>query len=201
MAFPRGNFDGSELVCYVNSSGAPHPEPERQRLPQQPTFLALWLPAPEHDQATLVDVFWRRFAAGLGERNVITHTLAAYEPTGSLALPQTDADFAGLMVGLTDCVEPTQLDEFQHWYDQVHAAEALAPRIFQTARRYRRIGEPHFTGDTRLHASPAPEFLALYESRRPGPEAVAELMTPAHRPPSPLHPSCRVRAVWAFDRC
>lgn len=198
---PRGNFSDGELLGYVNASGAPHPEAEKQRLPQQPTFLALWLPAPEHDPETLVDSFWQRLAAGLGERSIVSHAVAAYEPTGRLNPPRAAADFAGLMVGLTDCVDPAELDEFQQWYDQVHAAEALAPGIFATARRYRRVGEPRSPGPAALHTLPAPEFLALYESRRPGAEAVAELMTPEHRPPSPLHPSCRVRAVWAFDRC
>ncbi|MGE0320955.1 MAG: hypothetical protein AB7K71_21470 [Polyangiaceae bacterium] len=199
--FPRGNFGEGVLVSYSNSSGAPHPQPEKQRLPQQPKFLALWLPAEEHDPETLVDAFLDHFTPVLGERSLVTHCIGPYEPTGGLTPPRRDAEFAGLMVGLTDCIEPNELSAFQSWYDDVHAAEALAPGIFETARRYRRTHTVRtFAAETPPHTLTAPEFLALYESRRPGAEAVAELMLPAHRPPSPLHPSCRVRAVWAFDR-
>ncbi|MCA9627501.1 MAG: hypothetical protein KC766_07540 [Myxococcales bacterium] len=203
VAFPHG-IDERDTLRYVNSAGAPHPQPEKQRLPQQPMLLVVWFPPRDLESGTLVQALCERFTLGLGERRVVTHCLAAYEPTGNLSHTNAPGDYAGLMVGLTDCVDPSALEAFQTWYDQVHAAEALAPGIFSTGHRYRRLGpgvprrlpaEP-----ATPHALAAPEFLALYESERPGTEAVAELVKPENRPPSALHPSCRIRGFWAFDR-
>ncbi|MCA9646623.1 MAG: hypothetical protein H6718_14495 [Polyangiaceae bacterium] len=194
-SFPRDSALGGSLLTYGTSSGVPRALLESLRLPEQPTLLAVWVPPPEIEPSGLVEAFEAHFQAGLGERNAVTHFIASYAHTGRLATTNTSESLAGLMVALTDCSNPSDVDAFQDWYDEVHAPEALAPGIYATARRFLRTSPA--TPGSGIRAA---EFLALYESKQPGAEAFAEIFSAEHRPPSPLHPSCRVRAVWAFDR-
>ena len=106
------------------------------------------------------------------------------------ALPEPSEQEAsrGLLVGFTDCRSTEEYDAFNHWYDGTHGADVLRSGIYWSACRFR------------LQAGDAPEFLACYESTRPGPEALRALMAHYEDHPSPVDPICTIRHVWPFDR-
>lgn len=190
------------VLCFMHPSGnaATRASAGDGALPVQPRYFLVNAPSPstlKGDARSAADDIATEFAAALEAcaaepQHLVRHLTALYAPTGArpvLSRPEP-GQAAGLMLGLTDCKTPTELESFQRWYDDVHAAEALAPGIFSTARRYQRQGK--------LPGSP--EFLALYESSQPGPEALRQLMLPANKPPTPLHEACLLRAVWSFTQ-
>ncbi len=97
-------------------------------------------------------------------------------------------DLPGLLVGCTDCNDPEQDQEFNDWYDSVHAPDPVNSGIYQSAARYRRVsGNLPFS------------YLALYESTTMEPMASGAFMEWPGRNPE-LHPALEIRHVWAYNK-
>lgn len=59
-------------------------------------------------------------------------------------------DAHGVLIGLTDCGDPSRLDEFHRFYDEHHALDVVRSGFYAFGVRYVRV------------AGEGPEFLALY---------------------------------------
>ena len=92
----------------------------------------------------------------------------------------------GLMVGLTQCTDPTDDADFNAWYDRVHAADVVRSPWFWNTQRYRKID-----GDL-------PDYAALYETTMGGSEALKQYMRWPERV-SEMHPRIANLHVWSFD--
>lgn len=92
----------------------------------------------------------------------------------------------GLMVGMTNCTDPADEDDFNDWYNRVHAADVIRSPYFWNAQRYRKL-----EGDLTRYA-------ALYETSLGGSEAFKSYMTWPERV-SEMHPRITNVHVWSFD--
>ena len=92
----------------------------------------------------------------------------------------------GLMVGLTNCTDPAREDDFNAWYDRVHAADVIRSPWFWNTQRYRRT------------AGDLPQYAALYETTVPGSEALKHYMSWPDRE-TEMHPCIANLHVWSFD--
>jgi hypothetical protein len=103
-------------------------------------------------------------------------------------LPRVDAaePDGGLMVGITNCTNPADEDDFNDWYNRVHAADVIKSPYFWNTQRYRKLD-----GDLA-------EYAALYETSLGGSEALKNYMTWPERV-SEMHPRITNVHVWSFD--
>lgn len=67
-------------------------------------------------------------------------------------------DAAGMLVGLTDCSDASELPEFNRWYDENHAADVIRSGKYQRGRRFE------------AESSELGHFLAIYETTGAEPE-------------------------------
>ena len=128
--------------------------------------------------------------------DVLTHALSPRflvssvvhcRPTGTLPVATEEQASRGLLVGATDCGDPSRIDEFHDFYDRVHAREVLDTRLYWRGRRFERIA-----GDATL-----PRFFALYDAVSPEPDTFRELQS---RPMTRVWPDVfLVRNVWTFN--
>ena len=64
------------------------------------------------------------------------------------------ASSPSLLVNMSNCKDPAQDKDFNHWYDKIHIPEVLNTKVYHAATRFK-------------NAAPKPEeahYLALYES-------------------------------------
>ena len=103
-------------------------------------------------------------------------------------LPRAEAaePDGGLMVGITNCTNPADEDDFNDWYNQVHAADVIKSPYFWNTQRYRKLD-----GDLA-------DYAALYETSLGGSEALKNYMTWPERI-SEMHPRITNVHVWSFD--
>lgn len=92
----------------------------------------------------------------------------------------------GLMVGLTNCTNLADEDDFNDWYNRVHAADVIKSPYFWNTQRYRKL-----EGDL-------PSYAALYETSLGGSEALKNYMTWPERV-SDMHARITNVHVWSFD--
>ena len=145
----------------------------------KPRFLSVFeTPDPATTYATLAAPYdhdaLRPLAAGSFELLEGLPRVAAAEPDG------------GLMVGITNCTDPADEDDFNDWYDSVHAADVIKSPYFWNTQRYRKL-----EGDL-------PRYAALYETSLGGSEALKKYMTWPERV-SEMHPRITNVHVWSFD--
>jgi hypothetical protein len=113
-------------------------------------------------------------------------TVGSFELLDGLPRVDTPEPDGGLMVGITNCTNRADEDDFNDWYDRVHAADVIKSPYFWNTQRYRRLD-----GDM-------PEYAALYESSVGGSEALKNYMTWPERV-SEMHPRIANVHVWSFD--
>lgn len=110
----------------------------------------------------------------------------SFELLDGLPRVATSEPDGGLMVGITNCTNPADEDDFNAWYDSVHAADVIRSPYFWNAQRYRKL-----EGDLAQYA-------ALYETTLGGSEALKNYMTWPERV-SEMHPRITNVHVWSFD--
>jgi hypothetical protein len=117
---------------------------------------------PKADLATFVSIFEEGSAgfdpdqlsdAGTRLRNTARYRLRNVMPGSA-----ESSEATGVLVGITDCSDDARLDEFNHWYDESHAADVIRSGKYQRGRRFEGI------------ESPLGSFLALYETSGTEPE-------------------------------
>lgn len=112
--------------------------------------------------------------------------IGSFELLGGLPRVATAEPDGGLMVGLTNCTNRDDDDDFNNWYDRVHAADVLKSPWFWNAQRYRKRD-----GDL-------PQYAALYETSLGGSKAFKNYMSWAERE-SAMHSRIANVHVWSFD--
>jgi len=116
---------------------------------------------------------------------------ARCRPVGTLPGPSTNGTTRGLLVGATDCGDPSGLAEFHDFYDRTHAREVMDSGQYWRGRRFERLP----TGDMRDDS--LPRFFALYETEQEATAAYRELKK---HPMTMEWPKVfLVRAVWSFN--
>jgi hypothetical protein len=113
--------------------------------------------------------------------------LGAYEYLPGLPQASRAEPSGGLMVGMTNCTDPSQEESFNAWYDAVHAADVVRSPWFWNTQRYRKV-----FGDL-------PQYAALYETSLQGSEAMAQYLRWPERV-SDMHPCIANVHVWSFDQ-
>ena len=116
-------------------------------------------------------------------------TLAHYQLRNSLPSSTTGTATNGLLLGFADPKSEDRIDEFHDWYDTCHALAVANSPIYFAATRYQ-IADGG--------SGPA-DYLALYESGQPEPDAFKAYMK---WPEADLDLAdvAVVQAVWTFKR-
>ncbi|MEZ4287839.1 MAG: hypothetical protein R3A47_06775 [Polyangiales bacterium] len=136
---------------------------------QQPTPLLTSLNRP-HDHRSI-----RRLGSG------------AYETLSGLPKAEIAGPAAGILVGLTECLDPKRTAEFNEWYDGIHAADVFRSPWYWSAQRFQKQ-----QGDL-------PSYAALYESIETEPEAFKQFMKWPDKDPS-MHALVANIHIWTFNQ-
>ena len=91
---------------------------------------------------------------------------------------------AGILMVLTDNLDPDRDDDFNQWYDVTHVADIVATGAYSRVRRYRRPGP----------VDDGPRFISLYETFWDNPLA-AHALVQAKAPTMELWPAIRAHQV------
>ena len=65
--------------------------------------------------------------------------IGSFELLGGLPRAEAAEPDGGLMVGITNCTNPADEDDFNDWYNQVHAADVIKSPYFWNTQRYRKL--------------------------------------------------------------
>ena len=128
-----------------------------------------------------------RGIAKLAPQDLDVVAQGAFESTGNLPQPTDVQTSNGLLVGLTDVASPDQLDAFNEWYENTHAADVVRSPYYWRARRFKCAN------------GTLPEYLALYDTATTEPDTFNKYLKWPERDAT-MCDACLVRHVWTFNR-
>jgi len=152
---------------------------------RQPRLLTLF-----ESDARDVEAAWEELgshATALHPRERLVHRWFVGAMRTPLPAPESGRSTRGLLIGVTDPSSDADVETFDRFYNDVHAAETVASPHYWSAQRYRRID---------AQGGPC-EYVALYQSVGTEPETFDRFY--AETAISPLIPEFVIRHVWKFN--
>ena len=143
---------------------------------QQPKFVATY----ETEEQELEPVFEKANeeyykAKSLGRLHesleVIHPGTSMYRRIGPEFRTTAGRPVRGLLFVITECSNPSQEDDFNQWYNEVHIPDILATGLYHTVYRYEKVRYKQGRG----------RYLAMYETEQDPSEAFREILE-EHRP-------------------
>lgn len=94
-----------------------------------------------------------------------------YRRTGPEFRTTAKRPVRGLLFAITECSNPSQEDDFNQWYNEVHIPDIFATGLYHTVYRYEKVRYKQGRG----------RYLAMYETEQDPSEAFREILE-EHRP-------------------